>query len=109
MCSSEMDIAFSRQPIACWIAQRENNIIGFSCYECTARNFFGPTGIIEGERGKGLGKILLIKALQSMKEMGYSYAIIGGVGPEEYYIKVVNAKPLDNFGKSIYENLIRKK
>ncbi len=106
---SEVDVSFGRQPVSCWIAQRENNILGFACYEATARNFFGPTGTLESERGKGIGKILLIKTLESMKEMGYGYAIIGGVGPEDYYKKVVDARVIDGSEKSIYENLIRKK
>lgn len=106
---SEVEVAFSRQPVSCWIAQRGNDILGFACYESTARNFFGPTGTLESERGKGIGKILLIKALQSMREMGYAYAIIGGVGPAEFYQKAVDAKLIDDSETSIYEHLIRKK
>lgn len=105
---SEVEIAFSRQPVSCWIAQRGNDILGFACYETTARNFFGPTGTLESERGKGIGKILLIKALESMREMGYAYAIIGGVGPAEFYQKAVEAKVIEGSETSIYENLIRK-
>ncbi|MFZ9187982.1 MAG: GNAT family N-acetyltransferase, partial [Algoriphagus sp.] len=44
---SEVEVAFSRQPVSCWIAQRGNAILGFACYESTARNFFGPTGTLE--------------------------------------------------------------
>ncbi|TXE11066.1 GNAT family N-acetyltransferase [Algoriphagus aquimarinus] len=105
---SEVEVAFSRQPVACWLAQRGNDILGFACYESSARNFFGPTGTLEAERGKGIGKILLIKSLESMKEMGYAYAIIGGVGPAEFYEKAVNAKTIEGSEVSIYENLIRK-
>lgn len=105
---SEVEVAFSRQPIACWLAQRGNDILGFACYESTARNFFGPTGTLDSERGKGIGKVLLIKSLESMKEMGYAYAIIGGVGPAEFYEKTVNAKIIEGSDISIYENLIRK-
>ena len=105
---SEVEVAFSRQPVACWLAQRENDILGFACYESTARNFFGPTGTLEAERGKGIGKILLIKSLESMREMGYAYAIIGGVGPAEFYEKTVEAKIIDGSDVSIYKNLIRK-
>lgn len=43
-----------------------------------------------------------------MKEMGYAYAIIGGVGPAEFYEKAVNAKTIEGSEVSIYENLIRK-
>ncbi|MEN2282454.1 GNAT family N-acetyltransferase [Algoriphagus sp. SE2] len=106
---SEVEVAFSRQPVSCLIAHRGNEILGFACYESTARNFFGPTGTLETERGKGIGKVLLIKSLQSMKEMGYAYTIIGGVGPAEFYQKAVGAKLIDGSETSIYEHLIRKK
>lgn len=105
---SETEVAFCRQPVSCWLAQRGNDILGFACYESTAKNFFGPTGTLESERGKGIGKILLVKSLESMKEMGYAYAIIGGVGPAEFYEKTVNAKIIEGSDISIYENLIRK-
>lgn len=105
---SEVEVAFSRQPVSCWIAQRGNDILGFACYESTARNFFGPTGTKESERGKGIGKVLLIKSLESLREMGYAYAIIGGVGPTEFYEKAVGAKLIDGSEVSIYQHLLRK-
>lgn len=105
---SEVEVAFSRQPISCWIAQRGNELLGFACYECTARNFFGPTGTKESERGKGIGKVLLIKSLESLREMGYAYAIIGGVGPAEFYEKAVGAKIIESSEVSIYQHLLRK-
>lgn len=105
---SEVEVAFSRQPVSCWIAQRGNQLLGFACYESTARNFFGPTGTQESERGKGIGKVLLIKSLESMREMGYAYAIIGGVGPAEFYEKAVGAKLIDGSEISIYQHLLRK-
>lgn len=107
--NSEVEVALSRQPVSVWIAQRENELLGFACYETTAKNFFGPTGTKESERGKGIGKILLIKSLESLRELGYAYAIIGGVGPAEFYEKAVGAKIIEGSEISIYENLIRKK
>jgi GNAT superfamily N-acetyltransferase len=105
---SEVEVSFSRQPVSCWIAQRGNELLGFACYESTARNFFGPTGTLESERGKGIGKVLLIKALESLREMGYAYAIIGGVGPIEFYEKTVGAKVIEGSETSIYQHLLRK-
>lgn len=105
---SEVEVAFSKQPVSCWIAQRGNELLGFACYECTARNFFGPTGTKESERGKGIGKVLLIKSLESLREMGYAYAIIGGVGPAEFYEKAVGAKIIEGSEVSIYQHLLRK-
>ena len=106
---SEVEVAFSRQPVSVWLAQRGNQILGFACYESTARNFFGPTGTLESERGKGIGKVLLIKSLESLREMGYAYAIIGGVGPAEFYEKTVGAKAIDGSEVSVYQHLLRKK
>lgn len=105
---SEVEVAFSRQPVSCWIAQRGNEILGFACYESTAKNFFGPTGTLESERGKGIGKVLLIKSLESLRELGYVYAIIGGVGPAEFYEKAVGATIIDGSEVSIYQHLLRK-
>ncbi|TVP46603.1 MAG: N-acetyltransferase [Mongoliibacter sp.] len=106
---NETDVAFSQNPINCYIAQREGEILGFACYEVTAKNFFGPTGTKDGWRGKGIGKVLLIKSLMALKEMGYAYAIIGGVGPAEFYKNTVKAVEIEGSEISIYQNMIRKK
>lgn len=107
--ANETDAAFSHLPVHCFIAQKENDIFGIACYESTAKNFFGPTGTIEEMRGKGIGKVLLIKSLQAMKEMGYAYAIIGGVGPAEFYKNTVKAAIIEGSDVSIYEHLLKKK
>jgi GNAT superfamily N-acetyltransferase len=107
--ANEVDAAFSHLPVHCFIAQRENEILGFACYEATAKNFFGPTGTLESMRGKGIGKVLLVKSLQALREMGYAYAIIGGVGPADFYKNAVGAVVIDRSEYSIYENLLRKK
>ncbi|RZS96833.1 GNAT family N-acetyltransferase [Cecembia calidifontis] len=106
--ANEVDAAFSHLPVHCFIGQKGNEILGFACYEATAKNFFGPTGTAENLRGKGIGKILLIKSLQALKEMGYAYAIIGGVGPAEFYKHTVDAVLIEKSENSIYQNLIRK-
>ncbi len=106
--ASEMEVAFSHHPVSCILAQANGKPVGFACYETTARNFFGPTGVLEDHRGSGIGKVLLVKALQAMKELGYAYAIIGGVGPAKYYQKAVGAVIIDGSERSIYDNLLRK-
>lgn len=107
--TNEVDVSFSFLPTHCFIAQRGNEILGFACYETTSKNFFGPTGTMESMRGKGIGKVLLVKSLLALKEMGYTYAIIGGVGPEDFYKKAVDATIIEGSELSIYENLLRKK
>ena len=105
--ADEMEVAFSSTPVNCYVAQKGQSLLGFACFECTAKNFFGPTGVLPSEQGKGMGKILLVKALQALKEMGYTYAIIGGVGPAEYYKKAVDARIIEKSEKSVYQNLLK--
>ena len=105
--ADEAEAAFSSLPVNCYIAQREQEILGFACFESTAKNFFGPTGVLNKERGKNIGKVLLVKSLMALKEMGYAYAIIGGVGPVSYYEQTVDAKIIDKSEKSIYQNLLK--
>lgn len=106
---NEVSAAFSHLPVHCFIAQKENEILGFACFEATAKNFFGPTGTLPSMRGKGIGKILLIKSLEALREMGYAYAIIGGVGPAEFYTHTVGASIIEGSEVSIYQHLLRKK
>ncbi len=106
--SDEVKAAFSNNPITCYIATREKEIIGFACYEATARNFFGPMAVLESERKKGVGKALLLKALESMWELGYAYAMIGwptksAVG---FYKKCVDAILVDEKSSGVYKRMI---
>ncbi len=107
--TNECDVAFSRVPISCFIAVHGKDIVGFSVYNATYRNYFGPTGVSENYRGKGIGKILLLKALLAMREEGYAYAIIGWVNEaEEFYGKTVGAIPIENSFPGIYKDMIGK-
>ncbi len=103
---SEVEVSMTRQPIACFIATREKRIIGFACYDTTQRGFFGPTGVSEEARGLGLGKALLLKALEALREIGYAYAIIGGVGPKEFYAKNCGAIEIPGSDPGTYVDLL---
>jgi hypothetical protein len=104
--ASEVEVAFSRQPISCFIATRQKNILGFACHDATCPNFFGPTGVEANERKHGIGKALLFNCLEAMKQQGYGYAIIGGVGPAEFYAKAVGAVPIERSEPGVYRGLL---
>ena len=76
--ADEITAGFARRPVSVYIATRNGEIVGFGAYECTARAFFGPTGVRADERGRGIGKALLVACLWGLREMGYAYGIIGG-------------------------------
>src|SRR5690606_24943015 len=67
---SETEVSYSRNPISCWVATQESTLLGFACYDVTAKGFFGPTGVDETLRGKGIGKALLFACLEDMRAQG---------------------------------------
>ncbi len=103
---SEAKVAFGRQPVSAFIATRDKEILGFCCYETTGKGYFGPTGVKESERGGGLGKALLFKALEAMRDEGYSYAVIGGVGPREFYERACGAFEIPGSDPGIFADLL---
>lgn len=103
---SETKTAFSRQPVACYIATKDKAILGFACYDVTSKGFLGPMGVSSESRESGIGKALLVKSLESLRESGYAYAVIGGVGPEEFYKKTVGAMPIEGSTPGIYRDIL---
>lgn len=100
--SAEVEAAFSHDPVTCFVALRETAIVGFACYDATCPNFFGPTGVAEEARGRGIGRALLLAALHAQKTQGYGYSIIGGVGPADYYANAVGAVLIEGSTPGIY-------
>jgi GNAT superfamily N-acetyltransferase len=105
--AAEAETAWSRLPIACFVAVRGQQILGFACYDVTARNFFGPEAVIDEERGHGLGRALLLAALHAQRSHGYAYAIVGGVGPAEFYARCVGAVPIAGSSPGTYAGMLR--
>ncbi len=93
----------------CFLVTEGGRILGFACYDASAKGFFGPIGVHPDHRGRGIGKALLLRTLEAMKEDGYAYAIIGWVdGAEHFYRKTVDAEFIKNGtpDRSIYANLV---
>ena len=106
--ADEITVGFANKPPSVFIAHRDDVILGFGAYECTCRAFFGPTGVLESERGRGIGKVLLLACLHGLAEMGYAYGIIGGAGPTEFYARTVGAVEIPGSVPGIYADLLRK-
>ena len=88
---SEAALALSQQPTTLYVAVKDGALLGFACYDTTAKGFFGPTGVDEAARGQGIGEALLIATLKGMREAGYAYAVIGDPGPVAFYQKRLDA------------------
>ena len=55
---------------------------------------------------EGMREVLL-RCLTAMREYGYGYAIIGSVGPVEFYQKTCNATVIPDSDPGIYKDFLR--
>ncbi len=107
--ANEAEQAILQDVPKCFIAVENGEIIGFSCFDSSAKSFFGPIGVAESHRGKNVGTALLLRTLNAMREYGYAYAIIGWVtDAAEFYTKTVGATfiPNGNPENSVYSNMV---
>src|SRR6266851_1424832 len=81
----------------------------FATYDATARGFFGPTGVTEEARHKGIGRALLNATLQDMASQGYAYGIIGATTSLEFYRKEVGAIEIPSSAPGFYQGLLKRK
>ncbi|MCH4160880.1 MAG: GNAT family N-acetyltransferase [Bifidobacterium sp.] len=96
MWASEARHSLYHTPSDSYAAIFNNHVIGFCAFNATAKAFFGPTGVHHDHRGKGIGRILLVNALLTMKSQGYAYAIIGGVNEAAgFYEQTVSATRIE--------------
>jgi len=86
--------AFAGSPVRVFIATEDGEPLGFAAYDIDYRGLFGPTGVDPSRRGQGIGAALLLRCLEAMRELGYIYAVIGAVGPADFYAKVSGALSL---------------
>ena len=105
----ECEAALSTVPSTCYVAVKDQQVIGFACFEATGKDYFGPIGVDPDCREGGVGTGLLLSCLHSMWEMGYAYAIIGWADEAAaFYEKTVGAMAIPGSHPAIYQNLIRK-
>ena len=105
--ASEARVALGNRPVSLFIATGSEALLGFCCYDATARGFIGPIGVAEQARGGGVGAALLHACLHDMRTMGYSYAIVGGVGAPEFFRRVAEATEIEGSTPGIYRGMLR--
>ena len=90
---NSIENGFLQKSIPIFIALRNQEIVGFACFDVVRnkKGLFGPMGTSYSKRTQRIGYTLLHYCLAEMKEIGYEYAVIGEVGPLEFYEKACNA------------------
>jgi len=76
-----------------FIAEINGRIAGFSAHDANNRKlgFFGPTGVHPPDRGKGLGRALLLASLRDLRDLGFQHAVIPWTDALEFYRKSCGA------------------
>lgn len=105
--ASEAQAALGNRPLSLTIAVGADGLLGFACYDATARGMFGPVGVTAVARGQGLGAALLFACLDDMRSLGYAYAVIGAVGPGEFYRRTVGAMPIEDSSPGPYRGMLK--
>jgi GNAT superfamily N-acetyltransferase len=115
--AAEAQAAIEHRPVTCWLAVTKDTsrkaspppydsaaeiLLGFACYDVTARGMFGPMGVRSDQRRAGVGSALLLASLHAMAAEGYAYAVIGWAGPAEYYAKLVGATVIEGSEPGVY-------
>ncbi|MEO6013326.1 MAG: GNAT family N-acetyltransferase [Devosia sp.] len=103
---SEAALGLSQQPPTVYVAIKDGALLGFACYDTTAKGFFGPTGVDEAARGQGIGEALLFATLNAMRAAGYAYAVIGDPGPVAFYKKRLDALEIPGSEPGIYAGML---
>jgi GNAT superfamily N-acetyltransferase len=83
-----------------------SKIVGFASYDCTAKAFFGPTGVDPAFRGRGIGTALLLATLHAQHAAGYGYAVIGDAGPTRFYQDACGAIIIEGSEPGIYTDML---
>ncbi len=103
---SEAERCFANRPITCFVATRGQVLLGFACWDAPALGVWGPTGVAEAARGRGVGAALLLASLHAMREQGYAYAVIGAAGPIEFYQRFVGGIVIPDSWPGLYRGML---
>lgn len=103
---SEAAVAFGGQPIRCFIATRDQQLLGAACFNATFQGFFGPIGLRPDARGGNLGRALTLRTLAAMREEGFAYAVIGATKAEAFFERVAGAVEIPDSWPGAYQGML---
>lgn len=93
----EAAATFGEQGVKTLVAEEGGETLGFASYGGLEPEWFGPIGVEERLRGKGIGSVLLFKALESMREEGLSEAVIPWTSHLFFYTQVPGVKGVEHY------------
>ena len=91
--------AFERDSPTIVIEEAGGELAGFAAYDVNNRGlgFFGPTGVKESMRGRGIGCRLLLASLAGLRGLGYERVVIPWTDALAFYARCCGAQPAHEF------------
>jgi mycothiol synthase len=91
--------AFEREIPVSFHTEENGHITGFAVHDVNNRGlgFFGPTGVAKAQRGRGLGRKVLLASLADLRRLGYQRAVIPWTDALAFYAKSCGATPAHRF------------
>jgi GNAT superfamily N-acetyltransferase len=95
----EASHAFERDTPTIYVTEHDGAIAGFAAHDVNNRGlgWFGPTGVSQSLRGRGIGRSLLLASLADLRRLGYSRAVIPWTDALDFYRKSCGAEPAHRF------------
>jgi mycothiol synthase len=95
----EVELVLRREPISCFVAEKDGAYVGFAAYDTNRLGSFGPMGSTPAIRGRGVGAALLRLCLRDYFERGDRDCQISWAGPQTFYRDAVAAEPDREFAR----------
>ena len=91
--------AFEREEPTLFFTEEDGAVTGFAAHDVNNRGlgFFGPTGVAQSMRGRGLGCALLLASLADLRRLGYARAVIPWTDAFDFYRKCCGAEAAHRF------------
>lgn len=103
---AECEVTLMQQPPTCFVACHDRQVVGFCCWDASAKAMVGPIGVHPDFRKLGLATELMRHTFDAMKSDGYAYAIIGWVSSGEFYEKTCGAIAIPGSAPGVYSRLL---
>ncbi len=92
----EIERALANHPLSLHVAQPDSvaELVAFAAYDANnhGTGWFGPMGTAPEWEGHGLGRALLLRCLEDIRQQGHPKAIIPWVGPVGFYHDAAGAQ-----------------
>ncbi len=105
--ASEAGVALQNRPPSLFMAVHSGALIGFACYDATARGMFGPIGVAPAHRARGVGAALARACLEDMRVTSYAYAVAGSAASIEFFRKQAPVIEIPDSSPGLYEGMLR--